>query len=545
MRPTLPVLAGTQSETHSGTKPVPVTPCKNACLGCTGNGACGGSNHQEDPHHHDEPHAPPHTLASQHPPEEHSNILMAEEQVLPTLRRDGSRNWICPSLSKGFYWHRRRWLAYSLIAFFVTLPHLRIQGKPYVLLDIAKRQFTFFGHTFYPTDTPLVACLMLMAFFSIMLVTALAGRVWCGWGCPQTVYLEFLFRPIDRFFNRTIGKGGKSRLAPSGLLMTIKFLVYLVCCLFLAHTFLSYFVGTDRLAEWMRLSPAKHPSAFLVMGGATAGLMLNFLYFREQLCMIACPYGRFQSVMLDRKSYIVAYDSGRGEPRKRGKRETTSDTASSARLSLESLTADRVGDCIECGRCTAVCPTGIDIRDGLQLECIHCAQCVDACDEIMTRVGKPTGLIRYTSQDALAGKPQRLIRARTIIYPAIMLGAMVLFLVILSTKFAFDARVMRMPGSPFSVGSDQHVQNNFRVRLVNRSQHGQEYSIRIGKSDAVARWSNAGLVRLEPGESALVPVDVQFPLKLTSGQGFADTQLQIADTSGATREMNIRLMGPR
>jgi len=203
------------------------------------------------------------------------------------------------------------------------------------------------------------------------------------------------------------------------------------------------------------------------------------------------------------------------------------------------------GDCIECGRCTAVCPTGIDIRDGLQLECIHCAQCVDACDDIMGKIGKPAGLIRYTSQDGLAGLPTRLIRARTIIYPTIILVATVLFLVILSGKFAFDARILRMPGAPFSVAGDQHVQNNFRVRLVNRSQLEQEYSIRSTHTEAVARWSNEGLITLSPGESILAPLDVQFPIQTTSGDGFKDTHLEISDTSGQTRDIPIRLLGPR
>lgn len=494
-----------------------------------------------------------------------SSILQAEEQVLPTLRRDGSRNWLSPSLAKGFYWHRRRWLAYGLIAFFVALPHFRLSGKPYVLLDIAKRQFTFLGHTFYPTDSPLVACLALMAFFSIMLVTALAGRVWCGWGCPQTVYLEFLFRPIDRFFDGTLGRGGQSRRPVTGIAFVVKLFIYLICCLFLAHTFLSYFVGTDRLAEWMRLSPTQHPVAFLVMGGATLGLLFNFLYFREQFCMIACPYGRFQSVMLDRKSIIVTYDIQRGEPRKRGKRvvpapnpvampETKQpdlgslahgDLLTLEKMSAQSNTLEKVGDCIECGRCTAVCPTGIDIRNGLQLECIHCTQCIDACNDIMRKIGKPTGLIRYSSQDAMAGVPSRIIRPRTMIYPMIITVAFLLFLFVLSFKFAFDARVVRMPGAPFTVFQDQHVQNNFRVRLVNRSQVEQEYAISTKDEVVVAKWSSGAATKLVPGQSVLVPVDVRFPLQVTKGTGILDTRLEIVDSSGASRAIPVRLLGPQ
>jgi len=477
------------------------------------------------------------------------SLLTTDEHVLPTLNNDGSRNWIIPSLARGVLWQRRRWLAYGLIAFFVTLPHLRIDGKPYVLLDIARRQFTFVGHTFYPTDTPLVACLMLMAFFSVMLVTALAGRVWCGWGCPQTVYLEFLFRPIDRFFANTVGRGGRSSKSMKPLAIVGKFAVYLVCCLFLAHTFLSYFVGTDTLAAWIQTSPLKHPTAFLVMGGATVGLMFNFLYFREQFCMIACPYGRFQSVMLDRTSYIVAYDTQRGEPRKKGKRsnqnKSTVPQSNGEVLTLDSMAIQSAGDCVDCGRCTAVCPTGIDIRNGLQMECIHCAQCIDACNQVMQTIGKSSGLIRYSTQDALAGKPTRMIRPRTIIYPAIILVALGLFLAILSTKFSFDSRIMGAPGVPFTIHSDQQVQNNFQVRLVNRSQIAQSYSVAFDDADIVAKWSSGEVIRLTSGQSVLLPLDVHFPVHKTAGKGSFDAILKIVDTSEATRAIQVRLTGPR
>lgn len=498
---------------------------------CTGCGECGCAKSQGA--------SPPKETPPTRPDQTHSTILVAEEEVLPTLRRDGSRNWLNPSMAKGFFWHRRRFLAYALIAFFVTLPHLRIHGKPYVLLDIARREFTFLGHTFYPTDTPLLACLMLMAFFSIMFVTAVAGRVWCGWGCPQTVYLEFLFRPIDRFFSGTIGKGGPSKKKLSGAAQVIRFVVYLVACMFLAHVFLSYFVGTDRLWAWMHTSPTKHPMAFLIMGGASAGLLFNFYYFREQFCMIACPYGRFQSVMLDRNSYIVSYDTTRGEPRKKGKRATGNEAQ------LPVLEIARVGDCIDCGRCTAVCPTGIDIRKGLQLECIHCAQCVDACDDVMRRVGLPTGLIRYSSQDALVGKKSHWLRARTIIYPTLIGIAATLFLVILSTKFAFDARVFRMTGTPFTTMPNQQVQNFFKIRLVNRTPQEQEYKIETIQEGVLAKWSEGDSVTLKPGQTVVAPVEVHFPIQLTSGGGSKETKIKVVDTQGTALELAIQLYGPR
>lgn len=457
-----------------------------------------------------------------------SPLIPAREMVLPTLQGDGKRRWINPALSTGKYWKRRRLLAYGLIAFFVTLPHLRYAGKPLVLLDIVSREFTFFGHTFYPTDSGLLLLLMLTVFFSIMFLTAVGGRLWCGWGCPQTVYLEFLFRPIDRLFSGTIGKGGKPRGTLNAALRVGRFAVYLVCCMFLAHTFLSYFVGTDRLAQWMRLSPWQHPSAFGVMAGATIGLMYNFMFFREQLCMVACPYGRFQSVMLDRKSLIVTYDIHRGEPRHKGK-----------------ATEASAGDCIDCGHCTSVCPTGIDIRNGLQMECIHCTQCIDACDAIMHRIGKPVGLIRYSSQDALEGKKHSWVRPRTLIYPLLVLVTSALFLALLTTKFAFDARVLSSPGAPYAINSARMLQNNFRVRLRNRTEKTETYAIRmLGPASASVQWSDEAPT-LKPNESKLVPIMITAPVGMTAANhGKIEAEVQITDQTGNERKISVMLLGP-
>jgi cytochrome c oxidase accessory protein FixG len=458
-----------------------------------------------------------------------SPLIPAQEMVLPTLQGDGKRRWINPALAAGKHWQRRRIVAYSLIAFFVTLPHLRFGGKPIVLIDIVSREFTFLGHTFYPTDSGLLLLLVLTVFFAIMFLTAVGGRLWCGWGCPQTVYLEFLFRPIDRLFAGTAGKGGKPRKSLNSALQIARFIVYLACSMFLAHTFLSYFVGTDRLAQWMRLSPWQHPAAFGVMASATAGLMYNFMFFREQLCMVACPYGRFQSVMLDRKSLIVTYDMHRGEPRHKGKLVGQS----------------QGGDCIDCGHCTAVCPTGIDIRNGLQMECIHCTQCIDACDAVMHRIGKPEGLIRYSSQDALAGKKHSWVRARTLIYPTLALITSSLFIVLLTTKFAFDARVLSSPGAPFAITSNRTLQNNFRVRLRNRSNQTETYSIEmLWPASVQVLWSDTAPT-LEPNETKLVPIMIIAPVGITAAnRGSVEAVLKISDGSGHSRQIDLRLLGP-
>jgi cytochrome c oxidase accessory protein FixG len=456
-------------------------------------------------------------------------FLESPEHVLSTLERDGSRRWLHPKLSTGRWWHRRRIVAYLLMVVFIGLPHLRIAGKPAVLLDIGAREFTVFGKTFLPTDTVVLALLMLTVFVSIVLVTAIAGRAWCGWACPQTVYMEFLFRPIDRIFEGTAGKGGRPRNNRPVWMQLARFVIYVVLCGFLAHTFLAYFVGTARLAEWMQSSPIEHPIAFLVMA-ATLGLMIfDFMFFREQLCLIACPYGRFQSVMLDEQSMIVAYDHVRGEPRKKGKHREN----------------EAVGDCVDCNQCVVVCPTGIDIRDGLQMECINCTQCIDACDDVMDKVGRPRGLIRYSSQDSIAGKAKRFLRARTLVYPLILLGLMGGLVFAISFKSGLDARVIRNQGAPYTVFPDGTASNGFRVRLVNRTGEPQQYSIEIDDEAVNVEVLDESKLRLEGGESSLVPILVTFKSTMTRGVGREVVTATVADQSENKREVSFSILGPR
>lgn len=457
-------------------------------------------------------------------------LLDAPEHVLSTLEHDGRRRWLNPRLSTGDWWKKRRIVAYALMIVFVVLPHIRVGGKPLILLDIAARKFTIFGRTFLPNDTLVLALFMLLVFVSIVLITAVAGRAWCGWACPQTVYMEFLFRPIDRLFYGTIGKGGKPRNPISGLRQLARFLVYLALSMFLAHTFLAYFVGTDRLAQWVRSSPIEHPTAFLVMAATTGLMLFDFLFFREQLCTIACPYGRFQSVMLDRQSLIVGYDPGRGEPRKKGKR----------------INGENAGDCVDCNQCVVVCPTGIDIRDGLQMECINCTQCIDACDNVMDRVGKPRGLIRFSSQDGLAGKANKLVRPRTLIYPAILAIVFGGLAYAINDKSGFDARVIRGKGAPFTRLGDGQVSNPMNLRLVNRTDIDQLYSLEITSPDsAVLEVIDLDALQLKPGQSVLVPLQIRFPSSLTTGKGNASMVLSVTDQSDNQRSVDFKMLGPR
>ncbi|MHB8838744.1 MAG: cytochrome c oxidase accessory protein CcoG, partial [Gemmatimonadaceae bacterium] len=368
---------------------------------------------------------------------------VAPGRVLPTLNEDGTRRWLRPKPSPGAWLSRRTVVAWLLIVLYIAIPHLYMNGKPVMLLDLQRREFTFVGTTFLPTDTLLLMLLAISIVIAIFLASALAGRVWCGWACPQTVYMEFVFRPIERLFEG--GARGSLQLDrerrhfhPRRL---AKLATYFVISSLLAHTFLAYFVGWDQVTHWVFGSPNAHPVGFTIVSITTIAMLLDFTYFREQVCMVACPYGRWQSALLDNDSLIVAYDYTRGEPRGKGK--------------------DRAGkgDCVDCLACVTTCPTGIDIRNGLQMECIHCTQCMDACDAVMRKVGKPEGLIRYSSLAALAGKGKHFLRMRTVLYPiafALVFGA---FLYQLTHKDAADITLLGPEGAPFIVEPDGHIVN--------------------------------------------------------------------------------------
>ncbi|WP_417387383.1 cytochrome c oxidase accessory protein CcoG [Gimesia sp.] len=454
-------------------------------------------------------------------------LLQPEEHVLSTLEQDGSRRWIYPRLFQGKYWNRRRVVGYFLIILFIALPHLKINSSPAIFLNITRREFTILGFKFLPTDTLLLAFFMISVFLSIFLLTALFGRVWCGWACPQTIYLEFVYRPIERLFCGTKGHGGKPHQPVPLIRRLMMYGVYLIVSMVLAHTFLAYFVSVSELQRWVQQSPFTHPTGFLVMTATVVLMMFNFSFFREQLCTIACPYGRFQSVLLDRRSLIVSYDQSRGEPRgKISKTETESR-----------------GDCIDCGQCVRACPTGIDIRDGLQMECIHCTQCMDACDEIMVKVDRPLGLVRYSSQDEIEGQPVRKLRPRVVIYPLLLLLSVSAFTITLINKKSFDVTVMRNYGNPYIVTDQDLVENNLQIKLVNRTDAPETYQLKIEGSDDVHMEVMAG-TSLQARETKTIPLLVSAPRASFVG-GLREVDLVIhARENAEERKVTCQLLGP-
>ncbi len=452
-------------------------------------------------------------------------VPIAKERVLPTLNSDGTRNRIRPRLYDGRLLRARRWVAWALIVMFVALPFVRVGGKPALLLDVLGRRFVVLGRTFLPTDGVLLMLLLLAVFLSVVLVTALVGRAWCGWACPQTVYMEFLFRPIERLFEGPREAQLRLDRQGGGLRRAAKNVVYALISCLLANVFLAYFVGTDALRRWVLEAPSAHPGGFAVVAVTAALIFFDFAYFREQMCTVACPYARLQSVLLDPKSLLIGYDVRRGEPRSKGKAKQPG-----------------FGDCIDCQACVVACPTGIDIRQGLQLECVACGQCADACDSIMARIHKPAGLIRYSSLAELErGEKRRWLRPRVVAYALVLAGLLGALVVMGTRRPSAEITLLRGLGAPFAETPDGVV-NQLRLKVENRSDQRRSFAVQLVDFPQAAVVAPELPLSVEPSARAEVSFFVIAPRALLRGS----RRVQLSVSDGQVRELvGYTLLGPQ
>lgn len=368
-----------------------------------------------------------------------NNRFDLHKERLATTDETGHRVFVHPENVKGTWRTRRTYFYWFLIILYLVVPWIHFKGRQIILLDIPAREFTFFGTTFFAHDAPLILLILLGFVFTMGLITSLYGRVWCGWACPQTVFIDTIYRKIETFIEGKPRQRQKLEMSPWSIRKVfkkiLKWFLYLIVTLHISHSLLGYFIGTRKLF-WITLSPpTEHMNLFIFMVVITAILLFDFGWFREQFCIIACPYGRFQAVMMDAQTLTVVYDYNRGEPRRN-------------HTSSESAQKDE-GDCINCFHCVKACPTGIDIRRGTQLECIACTNCIDACDDIMLKVHKDPGLIRFDSEDSLNGQNKKGNRVRSYFYGAAIAVVLCLLIYNINNAGKLSVTLIRATGTPY------------------------------------------------------------------------------------------------
>lgn len=466
-------------------------------------------------------------------------------ESVTTINEDGSHYKLHPADSRGPFLLWRRISAWVLIAIYLSLPWIPVDGYPAVLLDVANSRFHFFGYTLAAQDAWLLFFVVTGLGFSLFFVTALLGRLWCGWACPQTVFLEHVYRHIERLIEGDAPARRALDAAPwSGNKLArrlAKHGAFLAVSLVIAHLFLAYFVSIPELWSFMRSAPGEHWAAFVFVFLFAGILYFNFSWFREQLCIVICPYGRLQSALTDDHTMVIGYDARRGEPRMTlADARKRHESHVSAGLPSEALAKE--GACVACNRCVQVCPTGIDIRHGLQLECIGCAACIDACDEVMTRVHRPTGLIRYDSLAGLGGGRTRWVRPRTIVYAVLLfIGAAVAAFAYTTVKPA-SFLVYRMGGGAYFVDREI-VRNQFMVRLLNKRSDAAAFEVQVDAPGYVHRSGLEQPVTLAPMAEQVTPL----VLTVDRGryEGSFKFMVRVRDIAGHfTLQREVEFLGP-
>ncbi len=377
--------------------------------------------------------------------------------TLTTVTQEGKRKWIYPKKPSGKFYTARTILTYFLLAFLFGAPFVKINGHPFIIFNVLERHFIIFGIPFGPHDLHLFALTMIAFIVSIFLFTVVYGRLFCGWICPQTIFLEMVFRKIEYFIEGDANKQRAFResswTAKKIFKNTSKQIIFFTISFLIANTFLSYFIGVEKLYQYIKDTPPEHFATFLAVLIFSGIFYFVFASFREQVCTLVCPYGRLQGVMLDQNSIVIHYDYKRGETRGKIKKDAVND----------------LGDCIDCGLCIDVCPTGIDIRNGTQLECVNCTACIDACDDVMVKVKRPKGLIRYISKNGIETEEQKIFTPRVIGYTVVLFVLTVLILFLLISRSEVELSILRAPGMLFQELPDGKISNIYDLKIVNKS----------------------------------------------------------------------------
>jgi cytochrome c oxidase accessory protein FixG len=388
-------------------------------------------------------------------------------ESLATVDANGKRIWLYPRKPSGRYHKWRIAATVSLLTLLFAGPFLRIKGQPALLLNVFERKFIILGQVFWPQDFFLLAIVLITFFVFIILFTIVFGRVWCGWMCPQTLFMEMLFRKIEYWIEGDAPAQKRLDNAPWNVSKifkkTAKHALFIALSVLIAHTVMAYLIGTEETFQIVTQSPSAHPAGFIGLLVFTAIFYGVYAKFREQACVAVCPYGRLQSVLLTKQSIVVAYDWLRGEPRTHLKKATPEVTS---------------GDCIDCHLCVQVCPTGIDIRNGTQLECVNCTACIDACDQVMEKINRPKGLIRYASHEGIETKQTKIFNTRVLTFSVVLVALLGFLFFLVMTRSNVETNIFKVPGTLYTRdGTD--VLNLYNLEFVNKTFEPIDVDVRI------------------------------------------------------------------
>lgn len=450
---------------------------------------------------------------------------------LPTVSADGkSRKWLYPKLIKGKLYQYRKWLSWFLLVLLFAAPFVKLNGEQLILINVLERKFVFFGILFMPQDFHLFVLAMLSFVVFVVFFTVVFGRVWCGWACPQTIFMEMIFRRIESWIEGEGEKQRKFHQAPMSLDKAFrkgtKHLIFLLISFFISNTFLAYLIGSDALIKIITEPIAQHLIGFIAIWIFTIVFYLVFAYVRELVCTVICPYGRLQGVLLDKQSMVVAYDYVRGEPRgnfKRGQEQ-------------------QLGDCVDCGLCVHVCPTGIDIRNGTQLECINCTVCIDACDGVMEKLNRGKRLIGFYSEEQIAQGKKFKPNKRAYAYIGVFVLIFSLFGFFMLNRLEVEATVLRANGTLYQLREDGTVSNLYFAEVVNKTTQTVQFELVSTDADTKLQFISK-VNELKKGEAAKITFFIIKPQQ--SIQTFkSEVNLQIVSQNRTLDKIETSFVAP-
>lgn len=419
-----------------------------------------------------------------------------------TMDQTGKRKWVYPRKSKGKYTNYRLLVSIFLLIVYFSLPFVRINGNPFLLINVLDREFFILGQPFYPQDFFILALGAITSIVFIILFTVVFGRIFCGWICPQTIFMEMIFRKIEYAIegdrNKQIKLDNQPWNGEKIWKRGLKWSIYIVISLIITHFMFMYIVGYEEVFKIMKEGPFAHPTNFMVMILFTGAFYFVFAWFREQVCTLVCPYGRLQGVLIDKQTINVYYDFKRGENRSKWRKG-------------EDRKALGKGDCIDCNQCVVVCPTGIDIRNGQQLECVNCTACIDACDEVMEKVGLPKGLIRYATEDEIEQERQFKFTGRMKAY-TVVLALLVGFLgFLLYNRGTMEAKFIKPAGSTFFV-KDGKISNTYNYTFLNKSNEDKIVTIKVlSPKNGTVVLSENNKIKIKKDQITKGTINVSFP----------------------------------